>query len=598
MRQRNFNTRNAATVMLLLLLVIVVGSHAETLSKIDTRMAGQLERWNFVGSEHPWKQREDGVILSPIWKILGEAEAPGYFKGRSAYADDLTREDYAFLSSEVVEDLDLSVEFQIRYGSVTNMGLAFRAMDSRRMYCIQVEKMGRKGYSYHVSLWVQDAAGFRRQIAEGIVPHTEYPDHIRQTGPRNYEEWIASAAGWSKLRVQAIGSSIDVSINGQQAFECTDDTYTTGTVALIARWAIPFRNLELRGISGKLATPWKPLSGPSPKYFLPFDGRLAPYEVFPAVTHDDKGQIHVIANVAESPSSKFGIGIITSTDGAESWTDLRRFDDLGKFAPSGGAGLSPSLYSHQDGKLSCFVRHKTSKDRPEVIGVAESHDGGNSWSEVHEFIASGKPVSQLTTSGTIALYSPVQRLKDGRLLLSGYHYDTIPGGKEGSNADSRDRSLVFRSTDDGTTWTGPHYISRDNFDNNECMIAELSDGRLQAFMRTLRAPSMWTSYSSDGGLTWTTLVQSGVSAECPCILGHSSGTILLGNRGAGIFLNFSRDGGRSWEVIRVSPASGMMGMTELRDGRVLLVYHTGYRVPGRIRAQLLRVTETGIKPAR
>jgi hypothetical protein len=128
------------------------------------------------------------------------------------------------------------------------------------------------------------------------------------------------------------------------------------------------------------------------------------------------------------------------------------------------------------------------------------------------------------------------------------------------------------------------------------MIAELPDGRLQAFMRTLRAPSMWTSFSLDGGLTWSQLTQSGVTAECPSVLGHSDGTIILGNRGAGIFLNISRDGAKTWDVVRVSPASGMMGMTELPDGRILLVYHTGYRVPGRIRAQLLRVTSTGIEP--
>ena len=81
-----------------------------------------------------------------------------------------------------------------------------------------------------------------------------------------------------------------------------------------------------------------------------------------------------------------------------------------------------------------------------------------------------------------------------------------------------------------------------------------------------------------------------MAAECPSVLGHSDGTIILGNRGAGIFLNISRDGAKTWDVVRVSPASGMMGMTELPDGRILLVYHTGYRVPGRIRAQLLRVT--------
>ncbi len=41
----------------------------------------------------------------------------------------------------------------------------------------------------------------------------------------------------------------------------------------------------------------------------------------------------------------------------------------------------------------------------------------------------------------------------------------------------------------------------------------------------------------------------------------------------------------------------MMGITQLADGRILVVYHTGYRTPARIRAQFLRVTPDGLEPA-
>ena len=36
-----------------------------------------------------------------------------------------------------------------------------------------------------------------------------------------------------------------------------------------------------------------------------------------------------------------------------------------------------------------------------------------------------------------------------------------------------------------------------------------------------------------------------------------------------------------------------MGMTELKDGRVLVVFHEAYRTPTRIRAQYLRVRKDG-----
>ena len=573
-----------------------VAAEGANMKRVATTMQGREDRWTFVGAEHPWKEREDGVMLPPIWKILGEADAPAYFKTYGAYADDLTREDYAFLSGETLGDVDLSVDFQIRYAAVCNMGVAFRAQDSRRMYCVRVEDMDRKGYSFRVSLWIQDTHGFGREIASGIVPHPETPDRIRQRGPRNQDDWIKSSHGWSTLRARAVGDKISVSIDGKEAFECRDATYAAGAVALIARWAVPFRNLRVAGSAAELPTPWRIVPGTSPRYVLPFEGRIGPYEVFPAVTQDPKGTIHVSANVGEK-GSRLAVGIVRSTDGGRTWVGPKLFPDIGQHDPYGsdayGSGLNPAVYAHKDGGLTCFVNERGPTGTS--CGVARSTDGGQTWSQVSELAVSGRPFSKLVDSGGVQLYSPVQRLRDGLLLVCGYHYDTVPGGNLGSSADRLDRSFLLRSTDDGATWTGLHYISRDNFDNNECMIAELPDGRLQAFMRTLKAPSMWTSYSADRGLTWTPLTQSGVSAECPFVLGHSSGTILLGSRSCGIFLNVSPDGGKSWEVFRVSPCSGMMGMTELSDGRVLIVYHTGFRVPGRIRAQFLRVTPTGLE---
>ena len=586
----------------------------------NTAMRGREDHWTFVGSEHPWKQREDGVILSPFWAICGEADAPGYFDHPLTDGDDLAREDYAFLHGATVGDLDLLIDFQIRRAGVVNMGVGFRAQDSVRMYCVQVNDMLHKAHGFDVTLWLQDGEGFRRLLGSGIVSHPEIPEHIRQGGPKSYDEWVQSSPGWSTLRVRAMGPKIQVAIDDQEACVCTDETYASGTVALLARWTIPFQNLELTGTQAELSEPWRvvpevspryhqPLdqpafqvpqtglqsSGTAPKYSLPFDGRLGPYEVFPTVAQDAEANIYLMANIGESPW-KYGTGIVRSTDAGKTWVQPQRFADLGRFASSSGdwAGLSPGLYAHQDGSLSCFFRHKTSMEEREIVGVAESADGGHSWSQVRELIVSGKPLSKLVQDATIILYAPPQRLRDGALLMSVYHVDDTSGH---TYAETRTRSAVFRSTDDGRTWGGPHYIDTDKFDSNECSIAELPDGRLQAFMRTCRAPSMWTSWSTDGGLTWSPLELSGVMAQCPCVLGHSSGAILLGSRGMGVFLNVSRDGGRTWEMFRISPASGMMGMTELPDGRVLIVYHSSYRVPARIRAQFLRVTPTAIEAA-
>ena len=109
---------------------------------------------------------------------------------------------------------------------------------------------------------------------------------------------------------------------------------------------------------------------------------------------------------------------------------------------------------------------------------------------------------------------------------------------------------------------------------------------------------MWTSTSEDGGQTWTPLVQSDLSAECPVLLRHRSGALILRSRGNGTFLRLSFDQGRTWtRAYRTSPASAMMAMVEMSDGRVLNVMHEGYRVPGYVRGQFFRVTPDGPQPS-
>ena len=71
-------------------------------------------------------------------------------------------------------------------------------------------------------------------------------------------------------------------------------------------------------------------------------------------------------------------------------------------------------------------------------------------------------------------------------------------------------------------------------------------------------------------------------------------SVILGSCGLGTFLKLSYDQGRTWtKTVRMSPASAMMAMVEMADGRVLNVMHEGYRVPGYIRGQFFHVTPDG-----
>jgi photosystem II stability/assembly factor-like uncharacterized protein len=279
-----------------------------------------------------------------------------------------------------------------------------------------------------------------------------------------------------------------------------------------------------------------------------------------------------------------------SRDGARTWSRPRPI-----YAPAGRDCHPSSLFAHADGGLSCFLGAAAVEAGRTAWStlVTRSRDGGATWSPAEELRAGGRPLPEGTH-----LYSPALRLGDGTVVMCGYETRTVAGGSSESNAERLDRSLLFRSHDDGVSWEAPAYFDPDNDDHNECMVAEVAPGHLVAFMRTLRATSLWTSSSEDGGRTWKPLVQTTESAECPMLLRHSSGALLLGSRGYGTFLSLSRDRGRTWSRrYRISPASAMMGMVEMGDGSVLIVMHEGYRIPGLVRAQLFRVTPAGPVPA-
>ena len=257
-------------------------------------------------------------------------------------------------------------------------------------------------------------------------------------------------------------------------------------------------------------------------------------------------------------------------------------------------GGKPSFFfGHQDGRLSCPYKYG---GESEILGpkVAYSADGGKTWTAAKPLRVSGKPLNARAQKGKIVPYSPITRYSDGTLLQFYYHVQTVEGGSVESNAERRDRSVVIRSIDDGRTWTGPYYLDSHNFDSNECMGAECSDGSIVAFSRTLRSPFMWMSKSGDKGISWSKHVPSDCTGECPQLLRHSSGVMIMGSRGTGIFMKTSIDEGQSWSrETRVSLCSGMMGLTEMKDGRVLVVFHEAYRTPTRIRGHYMRVKSNG-----
>ncbi len=552
------------------------GRSTDSLS-LTPRLADDRKSWTFVGSEE-WSQDSQGILFSPVWN-----------QRKARYSDLLKREDFAYPGREVLSDTDLSVEFQTFYWSVTNVSIIFRARDSVQFYCVEFYDMGRKGPKYGVRLFVQDSSGYRRDIASGFAPHPELRERWVQQGPKP-EEWEKATPGWMKARVQAEGDRIRVSMDGESVLEARDGAYRAGRAGIMARGPVKFRNLSISGTRGRLEDSWKKVVEEHPKYFYPHPDPGKIYgdnQTYPGVCRTAGGDLLVWMSVNGDPHHFNDFLLVRSRDEGRSWGEpvlVERLSD---------GGRPGFFFGHQDGRLSCLYTYDWESKIPGPK-VAYSADDGKTWTDAKPLEVSDKPLHAAAQEGRIGPYSPIARYSDGTLLQFYYHVQTVEGGSVESNAERRDRSLAIRSTDDGRTWTGPYYLDPENFDSNECMGAECSDGSIVAFARTLRSPFMWVSQSRDKGITWSKQAPSDCTGECPQLLRHSSGVLIMGSRGSGIFMKTSIDEGQSWSrETRISLCSGMMGLTEMQDGRVLVVFHEAYRTPTRIRGHYMRVKSDG-----
>ena len=196
----------------------------------------------------------------------------------------------------------------------------------------------------------------------------------------------------------------------------------------------------------------------------------------------------------------------------------------------------------------------------------------------------------------MSLYSPMRRLSDGSIAMSSSIHRP---GRNGSwkRKHYRCQSCFLLSDDEGKSFKRPVVIDRDKFDSNECDFAEIAPGRIVAFMRTLHAPSMWTSTSGDSGRTWSPLKPSGFQAQCPVLVHHSSGVLVLCYRAGGVTVRLSRDAGQTWSRPITLARGGMSDMIELPDGRMCVVFMEGGTMPGRVRAHFFRITPDGPVPA-
>ena len=233
---------------------------------------------------------------------------------------------------------------------------------------------------------------------------------------------------------------------------------------------------------------------------------------------------------------------------------------------------TPTLQTPLAKAMRNLWRELPKEDNKAASFVRLSKDNGKTWGERIQV-----PVT--------APHGPIRK-KDGSLCYLGkvFRYE----------AEDYQQGAIccVESRDDGLTWQRLGYVSVPEeiplSRMHEPHVVELPSGRLLGGIRISGAHdrtgnTVYTTFSDDGGKTWSVPNPTGASGTPPHFLLHSSGAVVMthGRRGDTNFeiAMISYDGGETWsDEIIISPESpdwdlGYPSSVELSDGSILTVYY-------------------------
>ena len=292
-------------------------------------------------------------------------------------------------------------------------------------------------------------------------------------------------------------------------------------------------------------------------------------------------------------------GLSRSSDGGMTWTEPVKIFDL----PNADDGVDAHGVLRNGTILYGAVSYGWEGERYSYKNwyansyIIRSQDQGHTWSEPAKINIA--PFTWAYPFGRII------ELADGQLLMMMYG-GYLPLSLRGPAANDKDDvtremrklgdqkpeqqrgdfAFIIKSKDGGKTWGDLHVIAR-GF-NETCPVL-LPNQRILVAMRSTEGGAYTaTSYSDDGGNTWSVPVQISNQSEHPAdLLLLKSGELLLThgqrNKPYGVQVMVSKDNGTTWGANRVMLAwdgdhmdLGYPVTVQRKDGKLVTAYYIVY----------------------
>ncbi len=521
---------------------------------------GDGKRWTFLNGA--WTDGPEGELIPP---------------------DGADVQYVAVIHDRTYSDFTATFRIKVRNG-FSGTRLLFRLQDSARYYAFDIPFGGQQRRVRHfwAGIVIADGTPLQRYLALNMVPGIT---------PRKHH--------WYDLRVACQGPRLRGWIDGRLAVDVRDDTYAAGRLGLMGivspgTETSHFADVEVQPVAAG-PSPWPGLELPRAHWITPCL-ELDPegFQCYPGLIRTGSGELVAEIKLERPGRPAAPACWVRSRDQGRTWSQPQPVPE----SLPGGMGEYDAPYVRQDGTLvlvRCRPPDEQSEGKPQdALYTFESTDDGSTWTGPHRFVVKGDWPAEFSLPNSVPC-RPL-RLRDGTLLV-------LARCKVTTKTHFQDwvmSNFVFRSTDDGITWSAPVRADACNggFEPwfqaaflTETGLAETDDNVVVGLSRPQLSPFMWQLQSHDGGRTWEPAACAAFPGYCISLTRTVQGALVAVKRTPYLTAHVSWDGGRNWDKGTILDYAGWANHSavEVEPDVVLVIYMGDLNRPGQADTRVLRL---------